>query len=159
MARLPKCPECDIAIDKTIEEHKIHSKKTYHINCFTRFEARKQHRADLIDYICKLYTIDAPNIIMLKQIKDYEETYKFTTKGMEMSLRFFHEIKGNSVDAKGIGIIPYVYDDAKKHYTEMTKIAQHASTVNFSNKEEIIYVTPPTQKIRKNFIDIEGITE
>lgn len=37
---------------------------------------------------------------------------------MLASLRWFYEIKGNSKEAAngGIGIIPYIYNDAKKYY-------------------------------------------
>lgn len=157
MARLPKCPICEKPVNKEVEEAIKHSSKTYHDICFKQFQTRKEHRESLINLICELHHLDVPSIMILKQIKDFEETYKFSYKGMEMTLRYFHHIKNNPVDAKGIGIIPWKYDDARKFYEEMDRIRKHAAKVNFNNKEEVVYVKPSTKKKRKDYIDIEGI--
>lgn len=157
MARLPKCPVCENVVNKEVEEAVKHSSKTYHRQCFIKFETRKKHREELLAFICDLHHIDVPSIMILKQIKDFEETYKFSLKGMEMTLRYFHHIKNNPVDAKGIGIIPWVYDDASKFYRDMDRIRKHASSVEFNNTEEVVYVRPSPKKKRKDYIDIEGI--
>lgn len=160
MARLPKCPECEYQVDKDTQRWVKHSAKTYHEHCFQQFEARKIHRNELLAYICELYRMPVPNGFMLKQIKEFQETYGYTLKGMELALRFFTEIQGQSIDGQqGIGIIPYIYEEAKSHYIKMANITQKASESGFECKEEVVYMKQPTKKIRKNYIDIEGIIE
>lgn len=105
---------------------------------------------------------------MLKQIKEFQEQYKFTLKGIELALRYFHDIQGNPIieddddnnyKTRGIGIIPFIYDEAKRYYISMANIKQKASESTFEYKEEVIYMKTPTKKTRKNYIDIEGIIE
>ena len=57
---------------------------------------------------------------MLKQIKDFKEQFNYTYKGMKTTLHYFYEIQeGNDVgDSMGIGIVPFVYDEAKKFYID-----------------------------------------
>lgn len=163
MARLPKCPVCEYQVDKETQKHVKHSGKTYHENCFQKFEMQKQHRIDLHAYICELYRIPTVNGYMLKQIKEFQETYKFTLKGIELALRFFHDINGNQISdgndykTRGIGIVPFVYEDAKTHYILMDNIRKKASESGFESKEEVIYMKQPTKKTRKDYIDIEGL--
>lgn len=165
MARLPKCPECEYQVDKDTQKHVKHSGKTYHEHCFQQFEVRKTHRDDLHNYICELYGCSVPNILILKQIKEYQEINKFTLKGIELALRYFHDIQGNSVldnkddKIQGIGIVAWIYQEAKSHYIKMADITKKATESGFESKEEVVYMKQPTKKIRKNYIDIEGIIE
>lgn len=156
--RSVKCPQCEYNLDRNTELFVTHNKRHYHQECFNIFQLRKQHREDLIAYICELYRIPVLNGFMLKQIKDYQDDYGYTIKGMELALRYFHETLGNSVGGKGVGIIPYIYDDAKLHHITMSNITRKATEANFDRNEEVIYIKHPTKKIRKNYIDIEGIT-
>lgn len=81
---------------------------------------------------------------MVRQIKEYQEEMGYTLKGMEMSLRYFHEVLENEADAKGIGIIPYVYEDAKRHYMYMANVRASAE----SELEESINIRPAKVKAR-----------
>lgn len=157
MARLPKCPECEYQVDKDTQRWVKHSAKTYHEHCFQQFEARKETRSELHGYICELYKIDFPNTYMLKQIKEFQlPPYKYTIKGMELALRWFHEVRGNAPDAQGIGIVEYVYKDAREYYTQLSEVNQHNMNTEFDNTVETIYTTPPKQRKLK-LIDLEEI--
>lgn len=163
MARLPKCPVCEYQVDKDTQAHVKHSSKTYHEHCFQQFELRKQHRSDLHNYICELYGVSVPNPLILKQIKEFQEVNKFTLKGIELALRYFHDIQGNSVMSnkddriQGIGIVTWIYEEAKSHYIKMANITKKASESNFEANEDVIYIKPQPKKTRKDYIDIEGI--
>lgn len=154
--RLVKCPSCEGNVDRNTEPFVEHSKRYYHEKCFQLFELQKQHREELISYICQLYEIDMPNIYMRKQIKDFQDEYNYTLKGMELALRYFHEIEGNPVDAKGIGIVPYIYEDAKRYYVRMQRINQANSNQKLDNEIEVIYASPHKKRGRKT-ISIEDI--
>jgi len=165
MARLPKCPECQLQVDKENQEWVKHSSSTYHIKCHQQFEIRKQHRSELLEYICDLYKVPMANGFITKQIKEYETQYGYTLKGIQMSLYYFHSIQGNPTQSdemnqkyktRGIGIVPYIYDEARDYFIKMQQIQDSAENVNIVTEAEIVYMKP-TKKKRANFIDIEGI--
>jgi hypothetical protein len=53
---------------------------------------------------------------MLKQIKEYKEKRGYTYKGMTLALKYFFMVQTHSADIPTLGIIPYVYDQAKKYW-------------------------------------------
>jgi hypothetical protein len=155
MARLVKCPYCETQLDK--DEAYEYKKKYYHQKCFNEWQQEKEHRQQLIDYICKLYRIEVPSGMILKQIKDFQTEYKYKLKGMELALRYFHETLGNPVQqGAGIGIVPFVYEDAKNDYIKKMKISE--SLQNFEGNEEItVYIDPNKSKRKSKKIDIAAI--
>jgi hypothetical protein len=154
LARLVKCPYCENKLDK--EEAYEYKKKYYHIECFETWEKEKAHRQELIQYICELFRISAPTGIMLKQIKEFQENYKYKLKGMELALRYFHDTLGNRVqEGTGIGIIPFVYEEAKNHYVKQQRIAESLDSIE--NQEIIVYIDPNKSKRKSKKIDITAI--
>jgi hypothetical protein len=155
MARMVKCPYCEQKLDK--DEAHEYKKKYYHVRCFNEWQQEKEHRQQLIDYICSTFRIDVPTGMILKQIKDFQTDYKYKLKGMELALRYFHETLGNQVQqGSGIGIIPFVYEDAKNHYIKQQKIAE--SLENLDKNEEItVYIDPNKNKRKSKKIDISAI--
>lgn len=163
--RKVKCPECETDLFRDVEPFITHSKRHYHEECFNKLQIRKQHRAELLDYICELYKIPIVNGLMLKQIKEFEDEYKYTLKGIQMSLHYFHVIDGNPVDienskyktAKGIGIVPYIYEEARNYYVKMQSIAVSARSTAIQTEAETIIVRRTKKKKPKNYIEIKGI--
>ena len=53
-----------------------------------------------------------------KQINQFIKEYNYTYSGMLKALVYFYEIKGGDRDAAhdGVGIIPYIYQDAYNYY-------------------------------------------
>jgi hypothetical protein len=155
VARLVKCPYCETQLQK--EEAYEYKKKYYHVKCFNEWQQEKEHRQQLIDYICKTFRIDAPTGMILKQIKDFQTDYKYKLKGMELALQYFHETLGNPVQqGSGIGIIPFVYEDAKNHYIKQQKIAESLQNLE-SNEEVTVYIDPNKNKRKSKKIDITAI--
>lgn len=75
-----------------------------------------------------------------------------------MTLKFFHEIEGNEVvDGTGIGIVEYVYENAKEHFAKMERIKKNASKSPFENSEKTVYTMKPKKRQHKKYIDIEGL--
>jgi hypothetical protein len=107
------------------KENTVENQKRYYCPscCDDKVKAAKQYR-DLIEYICKLYDIDAPTMVMVKQIKDFKDNHGYSHIGMQSTLEYFYEIQeGNSVDdSMGVGIIPYVYDEAKQFHIDCREI-------------------------------------
>ena len=157
MARLVKCPRCEQKLDK--EEAYPYKKRYYHPKCFEEWQRESQDRKDLIAYICQLYRLEAPTGIMLKQIKEFKEEFLYKYKGMELALRYFHETLGNPVqEGPGIGIIPYVYEDAKNHYIKQLKIKESIERAKENEEQEIVvHIDPSKQKRKIRKIDIASI--
>lgn len=157
MTGLVKCPRCENKLSKS-EAHP-YKKRYYHPKCFEEWQRESQDRKDLISYICQLYRLDAPTGMMLKQIKEYKEELKYKYKGMELALRYFHETLGNPVqEGTGIGIIPYVYEDAKNHF--ITKLKVEESIKNMKQEEvQVVKVVSPkfTYKSKVKPIDISSL--
>jgi hypothetical protein len=72
----------------------------------------------LVNYIENLFGIGYVSAKVAKQIKEYRETYNYTYSGMLGTLVYWYEVKGATIDQAngGIGIIPYVYDQALQYY-------------------------------------------
>jgi hypothetical protein len=74
---------------------------------------------------------------MLRQIKEYKEVRGYTYKGMTLALKYFFEIQKNNPKVQSLGIIPYIYDQAKKYWRDI-KIKQKQMEKDEQPKEKII---------------------
>lgn len=153
MGRMVKCPYCEEKLDK--DEAHEYKKRYYHQKCFTTWQREGNEYNELMDYISKLYSVDFPSIMIKKQVKDLkDEGYKY--KGMELALRYFFDTLGNRVQENaGVGIIPYVYEEAKSNYLKQKKIAE--SIDNLKEKEVTVYINTNQSKRKNKKIDISAI--
>lgn len=126
MARKVKCPSCSKMNEK--EDTMKYNNRYYCKQCYEELKAEKDSNKEdwnlLFEYICKLYNIKKPTGLMFKQLGDYrKEPYNFTNGGMYATLVYYYDTLGNTVlEGTGLGIIPYYYDKAKKHYIEMQEV-------------------------------------
>ena len=92
--------------------------------------------SELYNYIEELYG-EKPTGMMFKQLGEFrKDPYNYTNKGMYLTLKYFYETKQQSViNNTGLGIIPYVYEEAKKNYIEQMQISAYNS--EFESKEEV----------------------
>ena len=159
MGRMVKCPFCEQKLNK--DEAYTYKKRYYHVQCFKTWQRESVERKELIDYICKLYGLETPTGMMLKQIKDFHDDYKYKYKGMELALQYFHETLGNPIqEGGGIGIIPYVYEDAKKYYVMKLKVEQSVKKIgDKQNNGKTVEVESPKFTYKRNIqsIDISSL--
>lgn len=160
--RTVKCPHCEEQLDRNIEEFVEHSKRYYHKECLENrqraIEAKNKPRNDLISYICELHDTKKPSGFILKQIKDFESEYGYTPKEIEMCLRYFHGIKGNSVKPEyGIGIVLNIYEEAVRFYNRLVNVRDSAITSEFDNSRVTIKTIPEKNRRRVKKIDIGGL--
>lgn len=119
------CQSCKQTFTDT-DEIITYKGKKYHKDCFPEIEDRTL----LYDYCCKLWGLKSPGPVIISQAKKYR-SQGYTFRGMYYSLVYFYEVKGNDRNkVKGeetIGIIPYIYNDARKYYegvnSKQTEIA------------------------------------
>ncbi|WP_425203759.1 hypothetical protein [Priestia megaterium] len=155
MARKVKCPYCEEMVDK--EEAISHQKRYYHDACLKEKEKSTQHRRELIEYICDLYKVDAPTGMMLKQIKEFENDFKYKLKGIELALRYFYDtLENNPREGEGIGIVPYVYEEAKRHYLKRQSIQKSVNKLTENPvKEKRVRVKSPKLEIQRRNLKID----
>lgn len=91
-----------------------------HAACDQQANANKtQEERDyeqLVEYIKHLF--GNPNPRVWKQIKEYKDVYGYTYSGMYKTLIWWFELKHGDIEKAngGIGIIPYVYEQASQYY-------------------------------------------
>ncbi|MGM7720649.1 hypothetical protein [uncultured Metabacillus sp.] len=148
MGRQVKCPYCELKLDK--DDSVEYKKRYYHEECFETWRMEAEHRKELIEYICSLYKLDAPTGMMLKQIKEFQEDYKYKLKGIELALRYFHETLEKPVQSgTGIGIVPFVYEDAKKHFMMKLKVEESVEDLKTVESKSVTVQSPQFNYERK----------
>ncbi|PAC96352.1 hypothetical protein [Bacillus paralicheniformis] len=156
MARRVKCPYCETYLDKN--DAIPYKKRYYHQNCFDTWKMEAEHRKELIKYICELYKIDAPTGMMLKQIKEFQEEYKYKLKGIELALRYFHETLGNPVrEGDGLGIVPFIYEEAKADYLQKKAIEESVEKAKKHKQKESIVIIKKQNRKNIKIVDISTL--
>lgn len=141
-----------MAVKSNSEKKAAKSKKTKKINpkstvlgdCLTEEES-KQKRS-LISYIEELFGEKA-NAKIYTQIKNLMRDYPyFTYVGLEQSIRFFYEIKENPITNQGLGIVPYVYDQAQEYFKNLGEVQSHNASISNVNElyaHKKVRIAPP----------------
>lgn len=141
-----------MAVKSNSEKKAAKSKKTKKINpkstvlgdCLTEEES-KQKRS-LISYIEELFGEKA-NAKTYTQIKNLMRDYPyFTYVGLEQSIRFFYEIKENPITNQGLGIVPYVYDQAQEYFKNLGEVQSHNASISKVNElyaHKKVRIAPP----------------
>lgn len=159
-----KCPLCS---ERDEKEVMIKSGKRYwHPTCIEEHEANKsaeeqrvdrdkEERKQLIAYVCDLYKVDKPSMLVLTQMKRMHEDNGWRYLAIQMTLEYFYEIKNNSTrNSNGIGIVPYVYEEATDYYKRLAKINDQ---VIGEVKKETTYINAPKRVQRKKRINMEEL--
>ena len=156
-SRKVKCPECETFNHK--EETIYHQKRYYCKICYNNKTKESQHYKDLISYICNLYEIEAPSGFILVQIKKFKEQFNYTYKGIELTLEYFYEIKTNNTPeaGQGLGIIPYVYEEAKQFFVDRKDIVKNIQGIDLqevTNKTKVIHIKKSDRAKEDDYKDI-----
>lgn len=75
------------------------------------------------EYIKKIYGQKYNYQLINTQAESYIKQYGYTWSGMAGTLHWFYDLNHGNIEEGhgGIGIIPYVYDQAKEYYITITK--------------------------------------
>lgn len=180
MAKFPICPYCKQAVDIKNQPSKKYKEKTYHLSCYKQMcdEAYKVEKKRsgisapsfseqtvektpqelLEEYICKIFRINELTPFLRNQlVKISTENPKFTYDGMRASLIYYVEIQQKDADIKyGIGIIPYIYEEARGFFEKKKKI--NADTQRKEIKKTIQNVKiKPKKRENKVLVDISKL--
>lgn len=151
MAKLmAKCVYCGEQFDRNQEEWvAINARRYAHKKCHEQAEAGKsQDEKDyeaLTKYIKQKFQMQTISAKVTRQISDYKKQYNFTYSGMLKALTWWFDVKKNTTENTngGIGILPYIYNDAKTYYygLYMAQISNQDKTIH--TKIEEIEIAPP----------------
>lgn len=169
---LVKCLYCGEQFDRndtSIDFIKVNNRRYAHRKCAEEHENKltkeEKDLEELHKYIKNLIPKEDYNFIKIKkQIETYHDKYQYTYSGMLSSLKWFFEIKHESIDKShgGVGIIPYIYNDAKKYYYAIYLAQQKNQDIsNYRVRVEEINIPSPRMNVRPplklfNLDDEEG---
>lgn len=156
MAHWVICKQCEQKFNRDKEECvAVDGRRYVHKTCFEAYDnSKSKEEKDLIaleTYIKQLFKTTTVSARIKKQIQSFQKEYKYTYSGMLKTLTWWFDIKQNSIEKanNGIGIIPYVYQDAHNYYyslylaeTQNIQFTQEQLTMNTIEVE----IEPPQVK-------------
>lgn len=160
------CTYCKQTFNKQDTDYvQISNCRFAHKSCAELEEKRDKTDAEKLDeYIMKLFNYDYVPPRAKRQINQFIQEYNYTYSGMLKALIYFYEIKGGSREAAhdGIGIIPFIYQDAYNYYYNLwlAKQKNEKKDLNQYIPEVIeIHIPVPQRNIPRrklfNFLDEE----
>lgn len=169
MSHIVTCVYCKKKFDRDkVPFVQISPRRYAHKECSEQEDKRLfKEEADKIaleNYIINLLKVEYITPRIRKQLNTYAEQYGYTYSGMHKALIYFYDIKGNSPEKAngGVGIIPYVYQDAYNYYYalwEANQVNQNKQIQDYVPVEEVVRIPSPQRKIKKrklfSFLDEE----
>jgi len=167
---MPECRICHLPIDKVKEKENIDwimpSKGWYyHKECYETWKAQPATNDDWIlmiyDFLARDIKVSYDYFLCDAQIKKYWKDNKINPKGIYFTLKYFYEVKKNPwVGHGGLGIVPYVFTEAKNFWIEQERKKRGIMKQMEENAKEkvIIKITKNNKKKEKyNLDEIGGI--
>ena len=158
-----KCFYCQQLFDRNSEPFEKPKGNRYaHKACYDKHMGNmSQEERDyeaLVEYIKQLLGKDL-NPRVWKQLKEYREMRDnegnpmYTYSGMLKTLIWWYELKHNDIEKAngGIGIIPYVYQDALKYYYALYLAAvanEDKDVEHFQIKVRELTIEPPVRIVK-----------
>lgn len=155
IAHIVICPFCNLKFDTDKEPYEKPSQRRYaHKKCYELAMASKskeeQDKENLEEYIKTLFNIPSLTPKIRQQIKEYITKENFTYSGILATLKYSFEIKHNDISKAngGIGIVPYLYQEAKQYYQKLyfANKRNEQKIADSSNEKKVIEVIIPIPK-------------
>ena len=103
-------------------------------------------KENLEAYIKELFKEDFVNPRIVKQLKQFTKEYGYSYSGIHHTLVYFFGIKQNSIlkARGGIGIVPYVYSDARAYYEKLHMVKKQEHSMSEAKDATAILITKPS---------------
>lgn len=165
-ADMKKCFYCDRMFDITKEEYCMVSQRRYaHKGCYDTYHTEDDDKIeDIYTFLREEVHITCDRAQCERQRKNFITKLGYTNEGILNALKYFYKVKKQSPEKSGnrIGIVPYVYNEAKEYYAnierkqkQLTKVAQS----QMKKKPRTIVINVPEKPVDKGFIDLDTIEE
>jgi len=163
-----KCLYCGAMLERDSDKCVKANKTRYaHRECAEIYVAsmseEERDKKALEQYICKVFSWTEISDKAERQIEKYHVENRYTYSGMLKALIYHFEIQGGNVNAAngGVGILPYIYDQALNYYYDIWKRQQQNegfSAEQHEQKTVVIKIKPPVRKRggKRRLFDIEG---
>ncbi len=169
MAHYVTCTICKKRFDRDKYPAVLISTRRYaHASCagaLSEEQAQKEKdREALEQYIIQLFKLEHMDGRITLQIKKFMQDYDYTYSGILRTLKYFYEVKQNDLSKSnnGIGIVPWVYQEAYNYYYNQWLLKQKNVDKNIEeytpNYIDITIKDPIRQQKKKNifkFLDEE----
>ena len=169
MAHYVTCTICKKRFDRDKYPTVLISTRRYaHASCAGALsEEQAQEEKDreaLEQYIIQLFKLEHMDGRITLQIKKFMQDYNYTYSGILRTLKYFYEVKQNDLSKSnnGIGIVPWVYQEAYNYYYNQWLLKQKNTDKNIKeytpNYIDITIKDPIRQQKKKNifkFLDEE----
>ena len=161
MARLLKCYGfCHEKYEKS--ELTNYKSKNYCSSCLKQKKIDDEGRDTLHKVIMSLFNIPFPNGQMLRQMKMFREERNYDYEDQAKALLYAkHQLKKTMHPKYGLGLVPYVIDDAVKYHKEQTEKLEEMKNKDTSYETNVLYVKPKEIdldiKRKEKIIDMEDI--
>lgn len=149
MAHYVICSVCGKRFDRDkVQAVKSSARRYAHQSCYPQGEIVPLPQVDedlqkLNEYIEKLLGSNYNRARVKQQLKSFKEEYNYSYSGILKSLVYFYEVKGNSIDKAngGIGIVPFIYQDAFNYYYSLWQAQSVNQTKHISALPKVKEVT------------------
>lgn len=137
MAHYVTCTICKKRFDRDKYPAVLVNTRRYaHASCagaLSEEQAKEeQDRQALEEYIIQLFNLKHMDGRITLQIKKFIQDYNYTYSGILRTLKYFYEVKKNDLSKSnnGIGIVPWVYQEAYNYYYNQWLLKQKNTDKN-----------------------------
>lgn len=171
MAHYVTCTICKKRFDRDKYPAVLVNTRRYaHASCagaLSEEQAKEeQDRQALEEYIIQLFNLKHMDGRITLQIKKFIQDYNYTYSGILRTLKYFYEVKKNDLSKSnnGIGIVPWVYQEAYNYYYNQWLLKQKNTDKNIEEYSphyiDIVIKEPMRQpKKRKIFTFLDEEVE
>lgn len=155
VGRMRTCPKCKEKVNPLDVNAIDRSEATYHLECYESIQRENVKRTELYDYIALKYNIEFPTGFMLRQIREYHDTRKYSYTAILTTLKYMFEIEKVSIEQRnGLGLVPYYMEKAKRHYKKIRSAGETASNLAFVHEPVKVKAIKQTRISRANKYDL-----
>lgn len=116
------CSICNTKLKRRNEYININDVKSTKVfcseNCYKSFINDKADLEELDNFLKEYHRVDTLNPRIYVQINEFKKKYKFTTKGILLTLRYIINTLRKEVPIDNISLVQYYYDKAKEDYVK-----------------------------------------
>lgn len=159
-----KCPYCDKMFDITKEEYCMVGQRRYaHKECYDKYHTEDDDKVeDIYTFLREEVCITCDRAQCERQRKNFILKMGYTNEGILNALKYFYKVKKQSPGKSGnrIGIVPYVYNEAKEYYDILGKKQKEITKMVIAQQKQkpmVISISLPEKPVDKGFIDLDTI--
>lgn len=155
---LVKCLYCSKYFDRISEPCQKIGNRYAHQECYDRnYTESDMYKEKIFEFIKQLYGSNYKYQQIESQRKNFVKK-GISNKEIYYALKYYFEVQNGSIEkSEGrIGIVPYVYEEAKEYYEKMNTIAKNlADSVQQNLKTKTINVETLNHKEKQNKAKID----